>query len=486
MTKRRIMLLAPPLRINQKDLKMAAIHLGLQYIASYLENNGHKVSIIDLALQDFTNIRHATNNIIEYGSSNDDLIFEIDQFDPDIIGIGLSASVNYPAVLDVAHLIRKRFPKKLMLVGGAHATALPEKTLRDGLGSIDFVVIGEGEVVMKNIVDSIDNVKSIKNIRGVAYLENDCFHSNHREPFVDNLDFLGLLDHSLIQHIPMTEDPSYAGPAYGKQYVDIIFSRGCPRNCGFCFSPSMWLNTFRTHSIDWIERQLELYIRNGIRHLLVWDDNIMRAPKEWTVKVFELLRDKCITWDLTAGIEVENVSPKSIEHMAASGCVNMYIPLNLRTVKTNTIPINLREQYKKILESARESGILVHTSHIIGFPEQTLLGMEKQAQFAKEIVERQLSEFHMVLAFSVLPGSWRWNQIMRPTNNGEYEVKESSGLVFEGGWQNWSRYSTYIPQIASRNFTFQQIEKMYYDSIVLINGKYAAYEWFESLQWPKK
>ncbi len=485
MPERKEILIVPPLPTYERDLKRSAVNLGLWYIGSYLRQCGHSVKILDATLEGWDNVRKQEGLVTEFGLSDEAIVEEVEEFGPEIIGITLSPSIVYPAVIKTAQLIKDRFPQVPIIVGGTHATALPEKTLRDSRGAIDFVVAGEGELVMRNIADALGDTAKIKRLNGVNFINGNEFISNPREPLITDLDSLGPLDFSLIRHIPVTEDPTYAGPAHGKKYTDVVFSRGCPANCTFCFSPEMWRRILRTHGLDWVEDHLIEFKREGGGHIVIQDENLTRAKEPWIKGILDRLGDGGFTWDDTAGVEMESLTPELVDYMADKGCVTLFIPFNLRTEKTNKIPDKMWRHYLQVLRAAKERGIQVYTSHIMGFPEQTLQGIEEQANLARSLVESGLSDFHLVLAFSVLPGTQRWDTIMKPVGEGDYQVRQESGVVFEGGWQNWPRYSIYTPQIGSKNFSFDQVNGIYYDLIEYVNGREKSQAWFGGRQWPK-
>ena len=56
----------------------------------------------------------------------------------------------FKAVADLSASIKKSFPNSVIVLGGAHPTALPDRTLRE-IPAADIVCIGEGEMAMAEI-----------------------------------------------------------------------------------------------------------------------------------------------------------------------------------------------------------------------------------------------------------------------------------------------------------------------------------------------
>jgi len=479
----RVFLLTSPLVTNKRDLKKSAMHNGLLYMASWLLNRGHEAGLLHTEFEGWNKIRAETDTTKEFGLSDEEIICQIKRFGPDVIGLGLLATVSYGAFLKVARLIKNAFPKIPLVVGGAHCTALSEKTLRDT--GVDYLVIGEGEVVMEKIVDNLGDCRKIQSISGVAYIDQvGSFKSNPRMPLISDLDEVGDLRLELIESVPFTKEPSYAGSAGGKKYIDVFFSRGCPLNCDFCFSPQLWLRKCRRHSLGWVKRQVSRMVEAGYGHLIVQDDNFSRMG-EWSSGVMDIFSQAGVTWECNGGLEMEHLTPEKVREMSLKGATTLFIPLNFRTKKTNYVSDWLRDHYVSILKVAKDCGMYVYSSHIIGFPDQTCDGMIEQGIFARFLRMQGLSDFHVVYCYSLLPGTNGWISAMEKTCNGDYSLCADSGLRFEGGWDNWPKYSAHAPQIGTSNFTVEQLSELYEELVVDINGEEKAKIWFENQEWPK-
>ncbi|MFH1587552.1 MAG: radical SAM protein [Candidatus Diapherotrites archaeon] len=481
----RILLMVPPLRTNLRDGKKSAINLGLWYLGSYLEKMGNEVKIIDCALEGWENVREWKGIVIEYGLSDREIISEVVKFYPELIGVVSQFTVGYTAFLNLVKLLKKNFVNVPIIAGGPHATALPEMILRDSEGTLDYIVYGEGEITFNKIVKKIMKNEKINGLKGICFLdEKNNFVKNPPAPLIENLDSIGQLNPELIEHIPMPKEPNYTGSSHGRKYIDVMWSRGCPNNCGFCFSPQMWRRCFRKHSKKYIGEQLGILKDAGYEEVIIQDDNFSRG-KGWALEVMELIKEKGFHWQNNGGLEMEDLTPEMVKFMASTNCTTLFIPLNLRTNKTNRIPRELKVHYEKILKTAKDGGLYVFSSMILGFPEQTMKSMREQVKYAKFLREKGYSDFHIIYAFSVLPGTTRWYEVMEPAGNGQFKVKKGSGVRFAGGWRNWPRYSINTPQIGSRNFSFREFEKLFYQSYYEINGDEKAKAWLYGREWVK-
>ena len=73
----------------------------------------------------------------------------------DLIGVTMLTPM-YNRSVEVVRAIRHAFAGITIVVGGPHPTILPRETLVDNK-EIDFVVIGEGEVVFLDLVNALDS-----------------------------------------------------------------------------------------------------------------------------------------------------------------------------------------------------------------------------------------------------------------------------------------------------------------------------------------
>ena len=128
--------LLPEFRFKQDEIKSYWPPLGLSYIASLLEKEGHEVKIID------RDVLRRKNGL---SKDETDLrtLDALKKFNSEIVGF----SATTPLISDVKHttnLLRQNFSNLLIVLGGSHPTALPEQTLTE-CKDVDILVSGEGE-----------------------------------------------------------------------------------------------------------------------------------------------------------------------------------------------------------------------------------------------------------------------------------------------------------------------------------------------------
>ena len=159
--KNRIVLIRPTLNVIADQFNFP---IGLGYLASILRENGYWVRIFDLSL---------------YNISNNDFLDFIEKFDLDYIGI-TSLTIYYNSTIKLCKEIKKRnsLSKIPLILGGVHASSLPQQTLIDT--ESDYIVIGEGELTIVKLLDQLGLGKSIEKVDGIAFFKNSQYFRTKR------------------------------------------------------------------------------------------------------------------------------------------------------------------------------------------------------------------------------------------------------------------------------------------------------------------
>lgn len=154
--------------------------LGIGYIGSFLKKNDHEVLLLDPEAQNL---------------SSDNIADILKKERPDVVGIS-SATPNFPEAIKLANFV-KGFTDALIVLGGAHASALPKIILEQN-PSFDLVVKGEGEYTMLEIMEAIKNNKSFSIIKGLAYRNGNEIIENDSRAWITDVDKLPFPDRDQI------------------------------------------------------------------------------------------------------------------------------------------------------------------------------------------------------------------------------------------------------------------------------------------------
>lgn len=289
--------------------------LGPIYLATILKQRGYKTEVLN-------------ENILGRDIS-------ISELDCDILCISIITNTALRGY-EIADMFRSSYPERTIIIGGIHATFLPE----EGLSHADYVVTFESEEVILDIIEG-DPPKGI--IRG---------------QMINNLDSIPHPDFSLVK-------------GFNKKFIyPVMFSRGCPYNCSFCTVARMFGRRYRTHSENYIFKTLMDAENNDI---FIYDDNFAAD-----IKRTECILDKIIKMDkkfeFSAQVRTDITRNENIvEKMSQAGFRRVYIgfeSINEKSLKG----IEKRQSIDDIIRAIdvfHRYKIKIHGMFIFGMDEDT-------------------------------------------------------------------------------------------------------------------
>lgn len=366
--------------------------ISLAYLSSYLEQQGIANDILDLRIEQ---------------SPEKALRQRIEARKP--LAVGLTASTaNIRNAAETAGHAKKICPDIPAIIGGWHASALPEETLRS-YGQFDYLVHGEGEVALTNLVRCLSQDKSPEDIKSVAFRVNGSLQVNPREQLISDLDEIPF---PAMHKVPITR----YHPAPGtRNYLrlpstGITVGRGCPYGCLFCYR-GVWGNSVRFRSPENVLEEIEVYIsRYGVRDFRFYDDTIT-FPR-WDLKHFceEIIRRKLnINWNCWS--RVNDVDEDKLRLMKRAGCYHIKFGIEFGTEKALKLARKAAtlEQARTALKLCRKAGIESKGSFIFGIPGETEDDCRKTLDFALEASPH----FATFYAFDPIPGSPFYHRISK-------------------------------------------------------------------------
>ena len=379
-----VLLIKAPYRDVYGPIKMAAGNyflLGLGYIAAYLRQNGHSVAILDPEAQ---------------GLSDDVLVEKIKKYKPRIVGLS-ATTPDFANALKIAELVKKH-TDAFVLLGGIHASSLPEYTMRVYADKFDAVCIGEGELTMLEVCKFLEGgIKSLFQVKGICF--NDGAKLVRTEPrlFIEDLDSLpyparDLVDLGLYR-------PHAFNFRKGKT-ATIITSRGCPFRCIFCASKLSLGGSFRARSPDSVLKEMHhLQEKYGINHILIQDDTFtfdVERAKEICRRIIK--SGLKIEW--FAFSQVTKVDEELFYLMKKAGCYcvgfgieSADVEVLRRMRKANTI-----EQCEFAVHAAKKNGLKTQCFFVFGSDGDTQETAEKTIEFARRL-SPTLAFFNKLVAY---------------------------------------------------------------------------------------
>lgn len=200
-----------------------------------------------------TILKDAGHDVVINNENMKDIDWERIQ-NSDVVGISIMTSTA-PRGYEISRKVREINPTARVLIGGSHATFLPEEAAEYA----DNVVTGEAESV---IIDLVEHGSSEKIIAGKP---------------VENLDELPFPDFSLIDGLKK------------QKVTPVSTSRGCPFDCTFCSVTAMFGRKYRYRSTDSVIKELS---RMKHRKIFFYDDNFDANKSRTSELLHKMIRHK--------------------------------------------------------------------------------------------------------------------------------------------------------------------------------------------------
>jgi anaerobic magnesium-protoporphyrin IX monomethyl ester cyclase len=378
----KIMLILPPAITIEGQRKICQVPLGLLFLASGIKND-YDVKILDCVVEGYSNEKKSGGELIVYGLGFPEIREEIERFKPDVVGISMQSTAFFLNGKAIAKLAKYVDRDIIVVAGGAFPSSNPNIVIKDG--NIDYIVIGEGEVSFRKLLDSLRFGTGIDAIDGIIYRKHGEVVVNEKKTYIENLDGFPFMDLSLVPYEKYFNIRDAHFVTNTEKATHIITSRGCPNDCSFCTIHDVWGYKFRARSSENVINEIDRLVNEyGITEIHFEDDNIA-FDNARAVKIFEGLRKYGLSWALPNGISIKTLNRDLLKLMRESGCYSMALPFesgNLKTLKEIIRKDVDLEYSKKMCSYANDLGIETYGFFIIGFPGESYDDIMKTLDFS--------------------------------------------------------------------------------------------------------
>ena len=451
----KVVLIRPPRIRGAIEKVLIQQPINLAYIASYLMGSGYEVEVWDYEVQK-----------LEPNSLNRQLQLA----NPKAIGITcMTPTVNNAH--NVATLIKRYNPDIKIVLGGPHASALPQRTLLE-FASFDAVVIGEGEITFKEVCQKIEAGESLKGVRGIAYRENGDIKIEEKRSNIENLDSLPYPARNILNR-----NLYYGIPSFGLNYdfqnkTEIFTSRGCLYRCSFCTISNTLGPKIRFRTVENVIGEIEQCKNQyGYNHIGFEDPNFTSDTKRLQ-DICQGLKEINVTWNCQTRVDM--VNREILRMMADCGCkkiaygVESGSPRILKLIHKDINPSQIISAFRW----SKEFGILTCAFLMVGsHPSET----KEDIEMTKDLIKRiQPDVFQLTIAVPY-PGSELYN-IMK---NRDYLEEE-----------DWTKFNFMhsLPKWHTEYFSpkqLVQIQKSIYLSYYISNLGLIPHLIKEKISWSK-
>jgi len=380
--------------------------LGLGYLAAVAEQEGHEVRIHDMGLDPKKSVEEEVAEVVAFG--------------PDLVG-ATAMTTSWYSIEQAIALVKEQIGCPVV-IGGPHATTLPEITLQDP--HVDFVVHGEGEETFRELTRVLQKgERQYDPIAGLLYknAEGETVRTPER-PLIPDLDALPFPARHLFQ---LERYPLYN--PNGERMVTILSSRGCPYICSFCFKGIVG-RTYRQRSPENVVAEIEEVIsRYAIRNFYFIDDLFtINVPRLEAIMDHFIAQELNIRWQCLA--RVDRVTAPLLKKMHRAGCREIHYGVesgNEEILKATAKHIKLG-QVQDAVTWTEDAGIRAKGYFILGLPNDTRETMEQTIEFAAGL---GLSEAMFSIA-TPMPGTQLWDELVSKHPETRYSTDFSQAYYY--------------------------------------------------------
>jgi len=355
---------------------------GMMSIAAFLEQRGIETAFIDCYARPLP---------------HDVLVAEIVRQAPDVVGFSCTTS-SFLEGYRIAELVKERLHRVPIVFGGAHACSIGP-CLLDRFPAIDFLVIGEGENSLYELIDA--GFSNAAGIPGIAFRENGQGRLSSVRELIDDLDTLPFPAYHRLPGFPHGYNlPLFSYPSHPN--TSIISSRGCPYQCSYC-DRSVFSRGFRFNSPEYIVEHLAYLNRDfGIKHVFFYDD-LFTFDRSRVERFCALLDQKRVAVTYNCIARLEHVDSDLVSLLKRSGCwqVNFGIESgDPELLKKHRKFYGLDEVGRK-LRMVKDAGLRCKGLFMIGLPGESAESIRRTIDYALSL---PLDEIN-VTKFTPFPGA---------------------------------------------------------------------------------
>lgn len=312
---------------------------GLGYIASVCRNAGHGVLIY-------------SQDVYHWPEEHLKKLLDSEKFD--IVGMGVIAGYyQYRKLLKISQAVNASKNRPFYILGGHGPAAEPEYFLKKT--QADVIVIGEGENAVLEIIEALENTRTMSSVKGIAFMENGKCHITPERPLIQDIDEIPFpawdlfpMEHHTKLRFVNISDTELSAP--------VLSSRGCPFKCNFCYR---MIKGHRPRSIESIVEEIGILKKNYNVSYILFSDELLMTSVERTEQISKgILKSKLnVKWTCNGRLNFAKLDVLKL--MKKSGCVfiNYGIEsLDEQALKVMNKALTVKEIYEGI-QNTLDTGI---------------------------------------------------------------------------------------------------------------------------------
>ncbi len=379
----KILLINLPFIFDKKSDIILSHCLGIFQIASFLRENNNDITILD-ALQEGSKIIKKHNKYYyRVGLSDEEIIARISA-DIDLIGISIPFSHLAYLAHNIIDKIKSVYSHIPIAIGGVYPSSQPELAVKS---KADFVILGEGEEPMLDIVHFLSN-KTHELPNSIVRNESELISAKYH--FSPDINSFPLPARDLVKfNNYLVRSPRNVR---GWRSASIITSKGCPFDCEFCAVHPVGGYKWRPLSSERVLKEINYLVDNyQVNNIEIEDDNFTinkQRVEEILNGIIEINKNKqFLSWQALNGLRIDTLNEDLIKLFKESNCRHLNIALEHGDKEMLNIigkKLNL-DKVIEIVKLFKKYEIDSHIFTIYGYPGESKERFENALNYYSQI-----------------------------------------------------------------------------------------------------
>lgn len=363
-----------------------------------------------LAIPTLASLTPSEHDIIVIDENIEDIDYSIPV---DLVAISVRTMFANRAY-QISDMFRKNGVKTVL--GGIHPSMCPDEAALH----CHTIVIGEAEHVWETLLNDV--------------LEGQLKPKYQADSYAD------------LKKSPIPDRKNLSKSMYLSDIIQT--SKGCPFHCEFCSVHAFDGQKIRTRTVEQVIREIQLIKQSADtfkkkKAIFFADDNIL-SKKSFTIELLDALKPLNINWMCQASINISK-EEALLQKMRDSGCGAIFIgfeTISEKNLSSMDKAINRRFDYRKAIDKIQSYGILVHSSFIVGYENDTPESFDELINF----IEETNLLMPLINILTPFPGTQLYNRF------------EKEGRILTKDWQ---LYDTKHVVFQPENLTTDQLSEGY-------------------------
>ncbi len=415
---RKILLITPPYHSGVVESAGVWLNVGFVYIAGSLRAAGYNPVIYDA---------------MSYWHGYADIGKRIEEERPHVVAT-TAFTAEIADALKVLKLAKDIDPSIVTVIGNVHPTFCYEEILKGHHSYVDYIVRGEGERTMVELMNAVYVGGDVSKVKGISFMHGKDVVVTPARDQIKDLDGLplawDLIDWPIYTYKPM-EDSVLAV---------VSSSRGCSQKCTFCSQQLFWQRRWRGRSPENFVDELE-FLRGtyGVNVAMISDETPTLDRRRWE-RILDLLIERKLGTSILMETRVDDIlrDEDIMWKYRDAGIDHIYVGVESTSQATlDAFKKEIKvEESRRALQLINEQDIVSETSFVLGMPDETAESIRNTVDLAKFYCPD--------MAYFIAIAPWPYSEIYP-------QLRDHIAVT------DYSRYNLVEPVVKPVNMTLEEV-----------------------------